>query len=65
VTESRTALKWAWYAGLIIIYAGALWVPFYNTVEPRFIGIPFFYWFQVGWIVVTAFVTALAHWARV
>jgi hypothetical protein len=64
MTERRAALKWAWYAGLLIIYAGALWVPFYNTIEPRIAGVPFFYWFQIFWIVVTAIVTALAHKAR-
>jgi hypothetical protein len=25
-------------------------VPFYNSIEPRLFGIPFFYWFQMVWI---------------
>jgi hypothetical protein len=41
-----------------------MWVPLYNSVEPRLAGIPFFYWFQCVWIVVTAFATALAYKAR-
>jgi hypothetical protein len=25
----------------------ALWASFYNSVEPRLFGVPFFYWFQL------------------
>jgi hypothetical protein len=53
--------KWAWYVALAIIFAGALWVPLYNSVEPRLAGIPFFYWFQFVWVIVTAAATALAY----
>jgi len=36
---------------LLIPYVAVLWVPFYNRVEPSFAGIPFFYWYQMLWIV--------------
>jgi hypothetical protein len=45
--------------GVIVLVT--LWVPLYNRVEPTWIGIPFFYWFQVVWILVTAGVTLLAY----
>ncbi|HET7370887.1 MAG TPA: DUF3311 domain-containing protein [Gammaproteobacteria bacterium] len=64
MTERRVAYKWAWYLGLLIIFAGAMWVPFYNRIEPRVLGIPFFYWFQFCWVIVTAIVTALAYKAK-
>ncbi len=32
----------------------ALWAPFYNVVEPSLFGIPFFYWFQLLLILVSA-----------
>jgi hypothetical protein len=35
---------------LAIPYIAMLWVPFYNRVEPRLAGIPFFYWYQLLWI---------------
>jgi hypothetical protein len=44
-----------------VIVVVTLWVPFYNRVDPTVFGIPFFYWFQVAWIVVTALVTFLAY----
>ena len=49
------------YALFLVIVVVALWVPFYNRIEPSWHGIPFFYWFQMVWIVVTAVVTVLAY----
>jgi hypothetical protein len=28
-----------------------MWVPSYNRIEPELAGIPFFYWYQMLWIV--------------
>jgi hypothetical protein len=39
---------------LIVPYVAVLWVPFYNRIEPEFAGIPFFYWYQLLWIVLGA-----------
>jgi hypothetical protein len=36
---------------LLIPYAAVLWVPFYNRIGPEIAGIPFFYWYQMLWIV--------------
>jgi hypothetical protein len=49
------------YSLFLVIVVVTLWVPFYNRVEPSWHGIPFFYWFQMAWIVVTAAVTVLAY----
>ena len=35
---------------LLIPYIAMLWVPSYNRVEPALAGIPFFYWYQMLWI---------------
>ena len=32
----------------------ALWTPLYNVVDPTLFGIPFFYWFQLALIAVSA-----------
>lgn len=64
MNEKSRAAKWLWYGGLVVVYAVALWVPLYNAVEPRLAGVPFFYWFQFFWIVVTAVLTAFAYRAR-
>jgi hypothetical protein len=33
----------------------ALWVPLYNSIPPVLFGIPFFYWFQLVLVPVSAF----------
>lgn len=47
-----------------IVVVLALWVPFYNRIEPTWRGVPFFYWFQIAWIAVAAVVTVLAYRLR-
>ena len=42
------------YLLLAIPYALWVWVPFYNRINPRLAGIPFFYWWQIAGIFVTA-----------
>jgi hypothetical protein len=37
-------------------YLAVLWVPFYNRLDPELDGIPFFYWYQMLWIVLGAVV---------
>lgn len=59
---SDRAWSW-WYALLLLIFVPALWVPFYNSAEPSFAGIPFFYWFQLALVWVGAGVTALVYFA--
>lgn len=50
-----------WYWLLLIPFIGGLWVPFYNSVAPTFIGIPFFYWFQLLWVLITAAIVAIVY----
>jgi hypothetical protein len=45
----------------LIITIVALWVPFYNRAEPALFGVPFFYWFQVAWILPSVAATVLAY----
>ena len=47
------------YLLLIIPLVALLWVPFYNSVSPPLGGIPFFYWYQFLWVVLTAAIVGL------
>jgi hypothetical protein len=59
-----SGLTWSWwYLLLLLQFVPALWVPFYNSVEPTFIGIPFFYWFQLALVLVSAVVTSVVYLA--
>jgi hypothetical protein len=46
---------------LLLPFIVLLWPPFYNFQQPEFIGIPFFYWFQLLWILITAILTAVVY----
>ena len=42
------------YLLLLIVCMIALWVPLYNFTEPMLFGVPFFYWFQLLLVPVSA-----------
>ncbi|MBV9717885.1 MAG: DUF3311 domain-containing protein [Candidatus Eremiobacteraeota bacterium] len=42
------------YALLILPFIGTLIPPLYNHARPALLGIPFFYWYQLAWIPLTA-----------
>jgi hypothetical protein len=63
-TESKKSGGWSWWYLLFVLeFVVALWPPFYNKVEPTLIGIPFFYWFQLLWVFVSAAFTAVVYFA--
>ena len=58
----RKKRGWSWWYLLFAIqFVVILWPPFYNRAEPTFIGIPFFYWFQLLWVLVSAAFTAIVY----
>lgn len=40
---------------LLLPFIGLLWIPFYNSELPALFGFPFFYWYQLLWVPMTAF----------
>ena len=59
---SRTPNSRPWLRWFLMIPVIALsWPPFYNTAQPELIGIPFFYWYQLLWVVLTAILTAVLY----
>ena len=53
---------WSWWYLLFIIqFVAVLWPPFYNTVEPTLGGLPFFYWYQLAWVIIGAILTAIVY----
>ncbi len=62
--EQKHPRGWSWwYLLLAIQFIPALWVPFYNSVEPAWNGVPFFYWFQLLMVFVAAGLTAIVYFA--
>ncbi|MFB7305905.1 DUF3311 domain-containing protein [Streptomyces sp. NPDC002917] len=51
---------------LIAPFVAMLWVGSYAKVDPTFIGIPFFYWYQMLWVLISTALTMVAYklWQR-
>ncbi|MGW7368321.1 DUF3311 domain-containing protein [Streptomyces sp. NPDC054841] len=51
---------------LIAPFVAMLWVGSYAKVEPSVAGIPFFYWYQMLWVVISTALTMVAYtlWQR-
>jgi hypothetical protein len=60
--QRRRTWSW-WYLLFVIQFVAMLWPPFYNRVEPTLIGVPFFYWYQLLWVVIGAILTAIVYFA--
>jgi len=52
-----------WYLLLLIPFVASMWVSSYNSAEPYWIGVPFFYWYQLLWIFIGAIITAVVYFA--
>jgi len=46
---------------LVIPFVAMLWVGSYARLTPEFIGIPFFYWYQVLWVFLSSGLTYAAY----
>ncbi|MDP9110897.1 MAG: DUF3311 domain-containing protein [Candidatus Eremiobacteraeota bacterium] len=44
----------AWYGLLGLPFIGTLIPQIYNRADPAFFGLPFFYWYQLLWVVITS-----------
>ncbi|CAM5706306.1 DUF3311 domain-containing protein [Streptomyces purpurascens] len=51
---------------LIAPFVAMLWVGSYAKTDPAFIGIPFFYWYQMAWVLISTALTMTAYklWQR-
>jgi hypothetical protein len=52
--------RW-WRLLFVIPFVAMLWVPSYNRLEPDLAGIPFFYWYQLLWILLGALIVAIVY----
>jgi len=51
--DTRTGPRWPNLL-LVIPFVALLWVPLYNRIDPALFGIPFFYWYQFLWVILTS-----------
>ncbi|MBA9048027.1 DUF3311 domain-containing protein [Streptomyces griseofuscus] len=46
---------------LVAPFVAMLWVGSYAKTDPTFIGIPFFYWYQMVWVLISTALTMIAY----
>jgi len=58
-TANKASKRWLWL--LLLPWIAVIWVPSYNKVEPQLFDFPFFYWYQLLWVLISAVITALVY----
>lgn len=53
--------KRLWYWLLVLPFVATLVPPFYAHNAPELLGFPFFYWYQIVWIVLAALIVFLLY----
>jgi hypothetical protein len=60
--EHRPVRRVLWARLLLLLpFVSMLWVSSYNSVEPMVAGIPFFYWYQLLWVVIGAVLIGIVY----
>jgi hypothetical protein len=60
--DGEAGKGWHWTRFLLLLpFAAMLWVPFYNSVEPTLWSVPFFYWYQMLWILICAAIVSIVY----
>ncbi|GMA63881.1 DUF3311 domain-containing protein [Alicyclobacillus fastidiosus] len=60
-TPKKKGSPW-WYLLILVPLIGTLFPAFYSSVSPQLWGIPFFYWYQMLWVIISSIVTAIMYW---
>jgi uncharacterized membrane protein len=50
-----------WYLLLVVQFAAVLVTGIYTRETPKISGIPFFYWYQFAWIIVSVVLTFIVY----
>jgi len=50
-----------WYWLFLLPFFGVFFPSIYNTNDPELIGIPFFYWYQMLWVILTVILTVFVY----
>jgi hypothetical protein len=46
---------------LVLPFIAMLWVSSYDSVEPSIAGVPFFYWYQLLWVLIGGAIIAFVY----
>jgi hypothetical protein len=54
-------LRWNGWNLLLLVPLFVLFTPLFNRVEPKLLGMPFFYWFQLACVAVGITISAVVY----
>lgn len=60
---SRRKRGRVWYWLLAVQFIGTLFPAFYSSETPELWGFPFFYWYQMLWVIIGAALTGIVYFA--
>ena len=46
---------------LLLPFVAMLWVGSYDRVDPALFGVPFFYWYQLLWVLIAAALAGIVY----
>jgi hypothetical protein len=52
------------YLLLLLPFLAYLYPAWYDRIEPRLFGFPFFYWYQLLWVLLTSLAIGAVIWLR-
>jgi len=54
--------RWHWIRVLFILpFIAMLWVSSYNRLTPELFGFPFYYWYQLAWVIIAAAIAGIVY----
>lgn len=59
--RARFRPRHLWYALLLVQFAAVLITGIYTRETPKLAGIPFFYWYQFAWIIISVVLTFIVY----
>ena len=61
--DEHKPVKLVLWARLLFVlpFVAMLWVSSYNRIEPMVAGIPFYYWYQLLWILIAAVLIGIVY----
>jgi hypothetical protein len=60
-TSKRKSSAWNWL--LLVPAIGLAFPAVYSQQGPELFGFPFFYWYQIAWVLISALITAVVYFA--
>jgi hypothetical protein len=64
-TQSGPGPRWHWLRILFVLpFVAILWVSSYNRLTPELFGFPFFYWYQLLWVIIAAGLAGIVYVAE-